>query len=292
MEGVARKPPLQRLHRPFTSIQQRFRGMQETPLRKLAVILHADVVGSTSLVHADERIVHEQVQAAFRRFLEVVDTYGGIAHEILLTHQPQYPHCGWSVGHATQQRRSGMGKDRPSRPRYSDRVSGQRLPISRRKGRFSRRPKRPDFCFQSQQARKRAMRIWPWGPALLNLALDGELPGRDSVRTETADAAPGLPLLRRSGMPSPVIPAEPLLARITDLPSSNGRPQISDGSAWRSLLVTACMPAESQTIPTPRISVALRPSRPLRCPPSRRWLIRGNFARGESLPSQAAYQEY
>jgi len=56
--------------------------MQETSLRKLAVILHADVVGSTSLVHADERIAHERMQAAFRRLSDVIETYGGIAHEI------------------------------------------------------------------------------------------------------------------------------------------------------------------------------------------------------------------
>ena len=49
---------------------------------KLAVILHADVVGSTSLVHADERIAHQRMQAAFRRFSDVICAYGGTAHEI------------------------------------------------------------------------------------------------------------------------------------------------------------------------------------------------------------------
>jgi TolB-like protein/class 3 adenylate cyclase len=54
--------------------------MRETS--KLAVILHADVVGSTSLVHADERIAHQRMQDAFRRFSDVICAYGGTAHEI------------------------------------------------------------------------------------------------------------------------------------------------------------------------------------------------------------------
>jgi adenylate cyclase len=50
--------------------------------RKLAVILHADVVGSTSLVQKDERLAHERIQAAFQQFSELIKTYGGIAREI------------------------------------------------------------------------------------------------------------------------------------------------------------------------------------------------------------------
>ncbi len=49
---------------------------------KLAVILHADVVGSTSLVRADERRAHELMQAAFRDLAADVATHRGIAHEI------------------------------------------------------------------------------------------------------------------------------------------------------------------------------------------------------------------
>ena len=49
---------------------------------KLAVILHADVVGSTALVQRDERIAHDRIQDAFRRFSETIESYGGIAHEI------------------------------------------------------------------------------------------------------------------------------------------------------------------------------------------------------------------
>jgi hypothetical protein len=35
---------------------------------KLAVILHADGVGSTGLVRSDEQIAHERIQDAFRKF--------------------------------------------------------------------------------------------------------------------------------------------------------------------------------------------------------------------------------
>jgi len=50
--------------------------------RKLAVILHADVVGSTSLVQQNETLAHERIQAAFQRFSETIKAYGGIAREL------------------------------------------------------------------------------------------------------------------------------------------------------------------------------------------------------------------
>ncbi len=50
--------------------------------RKLAVLLHADVVGSTSLVQKNETLAHERIQETFRRFSETIHSYGGIAHEI------------------------------------------------------------------------------------------------------------------------------------------------------------------------------------------------------------------
>ncbi len=50
--------------------------------RKLAVILHADVVGSTSLVQKNETLAHERIQAVFNNFSETIRTYGGIAREI------------------------------------------------------------------------------------------------------------------------------------------------------------------------------------------------------------------
>jgi hypothetical protein len=50
--------------------------------RKLAVILHADVVSSTALVQKNEVIAHERIQAAFRQFSETIGRYGGKAREI------------------------------------------------------------------------------------------------------------------------------------------------------------------------------------------------------------------
>ncbi len=56
--------------------------MTQTPVRKLAVLLHADVVGSTSLVQKNETLAHERIQDAFRRFSKTNRNYGGITHEI------------------------------------------------------------------------------------------------------------------------------------------------------------------------------------------------------------------
>ena len=50
--------------------------------RKLAVILHADVVGSTSLVQQNEILAHERIQAAFNTFSETIANHGGVAREI------------------------------------------------------------------------------------------------------------------------------------------------------------------------------------------------------------------
>ena len=52
------------------------------PTRKLAVLLHADVVGSTALVQLNETLAHQRIQDTFRRFSETIATNGGIAHEI------------------------------------------------------------------------------------------------------------------------------------------------------------------------------------------------------------------
>jgi TolB-like protein/class 3 adenylate cyclase/Flp pilus assembly protein TadD len=49
---------------------------------KLAVLLHADVVGSTALVQADERLAHEGIQEAFQHLAQSVDGYGGTTLEI------------------------------------------------------------------------------------------------------------------------------------------------------------------------------------------------------------------
>ena len=56
--------------------------MEERLSRKLAVLLHADVVGSTALVQANETLAHQRIQNAFRRFSEIISSHGGTAHEI------------------------------------------------------------------------------------------------------------------------------------------------------------------------------------------------------------------
>jgi len=50
--------------------------------RKLIVILHADVVGSTALVQKNETLAHERIQNTFRRFSQTISYHDGIAHEI------------------------------------------------------------------------------------------------------------------------------------------------------------------------------------------------------------------
>ena len=50
--------------------------------RKLAVILHADVIGSTVLVQQNETLAHERIVDVFKRFSKTIESYGGIAHEI------------------------------------------------------------------------------------------------------------------------------------------------------------------------------------------------------------------
>jgi adenylate cyclase len=50
--------------------------------RKLAVVLHADVTGSTALVQRDETLAHERVRDAFRRFSETIRAYGGTPQEL------------------------------------------------------------------------------------------------------------------------------------------------------------------------------------------------------------------
>jgi TolB-like protein/class 3 adenylate cyclase len=54
----------------------------QAPVRKLAVLLHADIVGSTSLVQNNETIAHERIQDAFHRLSATISNYEGIAHEI------------------------------------------------------------------------------------------------------------------------------------------------------------------------------------------------------------------
>ena len=56
--------------------------MTQSPVRKLAVLVHADVIGSTALVQKNETLAHERVQDTFRRFSATINKLGGIAHEI------------------------------------------------------------------------------------------------------------------------------------------------------------------------------------------------------------------
>ena len=50
--------------------------------RRLVVILHADIVGSTLLVQLDEAIAHNRFQTAFSNLSKIIKAYGGVAHEI------------------------------------------------------------------------------------------------------------------------------------------------------------------------------------------------------------------
>ena len=56
--------------------------MTEEPTRKLAVLLHADVIGSTELVQLNETVAHKRIRDAFQRFSEIITVNNGIAHEI------------------------------------------------------------------------------------------------------------------------------------------------------------------------------------------------------------------
>ena len=51
-------------------------------IAKLAVILHADVVGSTRLVQQDEQLAHSQIQNAFQRFGRTIANYHGRVREL------------------------------------------------------------------------------------------------------------------------------------------------------------------------------------------------------------------
>jgi adenylate cyclase len=50
--------------------------------RKLAVIVHADVVDSTALVQRNETLAHKLINAAFQRFSSIIEQYGGTVHEM------------------------------------------------------------------------------------------------------------------------------------------------------------------------------------------------------------------
>ena len=56
--------------------------MTNEPTRELAILLHADVVGSTSLVRVNETLAHMRIRDIFRRFAETIARHDGNTHEI------------------------------------------------------------------------------------------------------------------------------------------------------------------------------------------------------------------
>jgi adenylate cyclase len=50
--------------------------------RILAVILHADVIGSTDLVQRNETLAHERIRDAFKDFSKIIQAYGGSLQEL------------------------------------------------------------------------------------------------------------------------------------------------------------------------------------------------------------------
>ena len=56
--------------------------MEELAGRKLAVILHADIVGSTNLVQQNETLAHTRIQGVFKNFSATISRYGGITREL------------------------------------------------------------------------------------------------------------------------------------------------------------------------------------------------------------------
>jgi adenylate cyclase len=54
----------------------------QLPLRKLAVLVHADIVDSTALVQANEALAHQRILACFQYFSGIIKSYGGITREL------------------------------------------------------------------------------------------------------------------------------------------------------------------------------------------------------------------
>ncbi len=48
----------------------------------LAVILHADVAGSTALVQQDKELAHERIRDSFQRFSNTIEKYQGRVLEL------------------------------------------------------------------------------------------------------------------------------------------------------------------------------------------------------------------
>jgi len=68
--------------RPLNWIPSGFSMANDRLSTKFAVILHADIVGSTALVQQDEQLAHERTQDAFRRFSDSIEKYQGHVREL------------------------------------------------------------------------------------------------------------------------------------------------------------------------------------------------------------------
>ena len=55
---------------------------EDNQSRKLAVILHADIIGSTTLVQIDEGLAHKRIQQTFHQFSQTIKSYGGFTREL------------------------------------------------------------------------------------------------------------------------------------------------------------------------------------------------------------------
>ena len=51
-------------------------------LSTLAVILHADIVGSTTMMQRDDAVAHERIKTSFMRFSDVITCYQGSVREL------------------------------------------------------------------------------------------------------------------------------------------------------------------------------------------------------------------
>ena len=56
--------------------------MTDQPFGNLAVIMHADVAGSTGSIQQDERLAHDRIQQTFHRFANITSQYHGRVREL------------------------------------------------------------------------------------------------------------------------------------------------------------------------------------------------------------------
>jgi hypothetical protein len=50
----------------------------QTPVRKFAVLVHADVIGSTAVVQKNETLTRERIHDTFQRFSVTINKWGGL----------------------------------------------------------------------------------------------------------------------------------------------------------------------------------------------------------------------